>query len=396
MSVTQSDSAHMICVRISQSRCHCETLTVSVSFAPTPSHTELSTLFSSDCDQNPTVSNSAQFWQPEAPPAKKQVAVEGNIGSGKTTLLEYFKSSSEVEALREPIEQWTNIQGHNALQKLYEDPSRWSFSFNMYAQLTRAQMHTKQTPKPIKLLERSLHSTRLCFVENDYRNKTINGMEYTILTNWYDWLVKSQKADVDLIVYVRADPEVCFERIQKRSRKEEALVPFSLIKDLHDLHEDWLIHHTNSKPPAPVVILDANRDYSEMKQLYETHRQDILCFLSYLLRQKKRLKYTFEDSDDEGQSQNAKLPKVNKCTQYQKVLRRHKDANSLEEFRKRERERQKKMRRNVTDEQRERIRLLQRVRQAKYRERKRMQSYYKKKRSSQEIKSSGSASRSSV
>lgn len=27
-------------------------------------------------------------------------------------------------------------------------------------------------------------------------------------------------------VYVRADPDVCFERIKKRCRKEEALVPF--------------------------------------------------------------------------------------------------------------------------------------------------------------------------
>lgn len=205
------------------------------------------------------------------------VAVEGNIGSGKTTLLEYFKTSTFVEALREPIEQWTNIQGHNALQKLYEDPKRWSFSFNMYAQLTRIQMHTKKSTKPIKMLERSLYSTRLCFVENDYKNGTINGMEYSILTNWFDWLVKSQKAAVDLIVYVRADPEICFERIQKRSRKEEALVPYSLIKDLHMLHEDWLIEQKSVKPPAPVIILDANRDYSEMKQLYETHRQEILC-----------------------------------------------------------------------------------------------------------------------
>ncbi|KAK7112780.1 hypothetical protein V1264_012174 [Littorina saxatilis] len=206
------------------------------------------------------------------------VSVEGNIGSGKTTLLEYFTDSASVDALPEPIEQWTNIQGqYNALQLLYEDPKRWSFSFNMYAQLTRVQMHMKQHIKPIKMLERSLHSTRHCFVENDYRNKTINGMEYGILTGWYDWLVKSEKAKVDLIVYVRADPEVSFDRIKKRSRKEEALVPFSLIEDLHNLHEEWLIEQKDFKPPAPVVILDANKEYDELKELYETHRQEILC-----------------------------------------------------------------------------------------------------------------------
>ena len=29
-------------------------------------------------------------------------------------------------------------------QLLYEDPKRWSFSFNMYAQLTQVQMHMKE------------------------------------------------------------------------------------------------------------------------------------------------------------------------------------------------------------------------------------------------------------
>ncbi|PVD38011.1 hypothetical protein C0Q70_00616 [Pomacea canaliculata] len=182
------------------------------------------------------------------------VSIEGNIGSGKTTLIEYFKRYSSVEAFPEPIDQWTNIEGHNALQCLYEDPKRWSFAFNMYAQLTRVQMHNKKPEKPIKMLERSLYSTRHCFVENDYRNNTINGMEYAILTGWFDWLVKSEKASLDLIVYVKADPEVCYERIKKRSRKEEALVPFSLLENLHALHEEWLIEQKHMAPHAPVVV----------------------------------------------------------------------------------------------------------------------------------------------
>ncbi|XP_046569646.1 thymidine kinase 2, mitochondrial-like isoform X2 [Haliotis rubra] len=205
------------------------------------------------------------------------VSVEGNIGCGKTTLLEYFQQSDSVQALQEPVEQWTNIQGHNALGLLYEDPSRWSFSFNMYAQLTRIKMHTKPHTKPIKMLERSLYSTRYCFVENSYRSQTINGLEYAILTEWFNWLSKTQKAELDLIVYLHADPEVCYERIKKRSRKEESCVPKTLIDDIHDLHEDWLVKQTLGSIPAPVLILDANRGYDKMKSLYEDKRQEILC-----------------------------------------------------------------------------------------------------------------------
>jgi deoxyadenosine/deoxycytidine kinase len=74
-----------------------------------------------------------------------QVSVEGNIGSGKSTLLKYFDDSPYVEALREPVDLWTNLKGHNALELLYKDPARWSFSFNNYALLTRLEMHMKKT-----------------------------------------------------------------------------------------------------------------------------------------------------------------------------------------------------------------------------------------------------------
>ncbi|XP_022313016.1 thymidine kinase 2, mitochondrial-like [Crassostrea virginica] len=205
------------------------------------------------------------------------VSVEGNIGSGKTTLLEYFKNSPNVEAVREPVEQWTNVQGHNALQLLYEDPKRWSFTFNLYAQLTRIQMHAKETKKPVKLLERSLHSTRYCFVENCYREKTINGLEYSILNQWFDYLTKKDNTGLDLIVYLRADPDVCYERLKKRDRKEEACVPKQLIQDLHDLHEEWLVQQRKYRAPAPVLILDANCEYQEMTEMYETKREEILC-----------------------------------------------------------------------------------------------------------------------
>ena len=48
----------------------------------------------------------------------------------------------------------------------------------------------------------------------------------------------------DLIVYLRTTPEVAFQRMLNRSRQEECKISFDYIKDLHELHEDWLVRKT--------------------------------------------------------------------------------------------------------------------------------------------------------
>lgn len=204
------------------------------------------------------------------------VAVEGNIGSGKSTLLQQFENLPHCEVVGEPVDQWTNLEGHNALGLLYENPDRWSFSFNMYAQLTRIDMHLKPHTQPVKMLERSLYSTRYCFVQNDYLSKTINPFEFSIFSQWFDFLTSSGKANLDLIVYLRADPSTCYERLRKRSRKEEACVPMSLIESLHRLHDEWLLEK-KYPVPAPVLVLDANHDLDTMKEVYKVRRHEILC-----------------------------------------------------------------------------------------------------------------------
>ena len=58
------------------------------------------------------------------------VCVEGNIGCGKTTFLEHFSQfEKQVEVLTEPVDRWRNVNGHNLLQLMYEDPERGSLPF---------------------------------------------------------------------------------------------------------------------------------------------------------------------------------------------------------------------------------------------------------------------------
>ena len=56
--------------------------------------------------------------------------------------------------------------------------------------------------------------------------------EYTVLSEWFNFLITCPQLDfkIDQIVYLRTDPEVAYERIKKRKRPEEHLIPFEYLK----------------------------------------------------------------------------------------------------------------------------------------------------------------------
>ena len=53
------------------------------------------------------------------------VLVEGNIGSGKSTYLQHFsKLRKDVDIITEPVDKWRDLNSHNLLHMMYEDPNR--------------------------------------------------------------------------------------------------------------------------------------------------------------------------------------------------------------------------------------------------------------------------------
>jgi len=203
------------------------------------------------------------------------VSIEGNIGSGKSTMLKYFEKFEDVELVPEPVAEWCNVGGHNLLGKLYEDPKRWSFQFQSYVQLTRLQLLKKPTSCSVKIIERSIQNNRFCFLENARREGSLSGSELEVLIEWYKWLDTHLGIPLDLIVYLRTSPQVAYDRLRKRGRKEEAGVPMQFIEGLHQSYEDWLIHQSQGNLPAPLLILDADQGIEKMLETYEKFTDEI-------------------------------------------------------------------------------------------------------------------------
>lgn len=72
-------------------------------------------------------------------------------------------------------------------------------------------------------MERSLYSARHCFVENLWREGKLASSEFGVLNAWFEFLTSSPEINlgVNLIVYLRTNPEVAWERVKARARNEE-------------------------------------------------------------------------------------------------------------------------------------------------------------------------------
>ena len=190
------------------------------------------------------------------------ISIEGNIGTGKSTLVkilkEKFSNDTTVKFLQEPVDQWlelTDSDGTNILDKFYKEPKRWSYSFQMSAFITRIKDIIKSNPtENLVIAERSIVTDRKVFAKLLMESKEISEIEWKLYNQWYTWLKEGFNAVPNKFIYLRAEPDISYSRIQKRNRKEEENIKIEYIKGVHQKHEEWLTDDPN------VLVIDANND----------------------------------------------------------------------------------------------------------------------------------------
>lgn len=217
---------------------------------------------------------------------KRTIVVEGNIGAGKSTFLNHMARYVNVQAIPEPLENWTNLNGNNLLQLFYANPEKWSYTFQNYVLLTQLEHASFVSTKQIKIIERSIYSTRYCFTDALLMAGKMEKVSYEVFDKWFKYAAHIVRNEIDLIVYVRVMPEIAYERIEKRNRTEEKSVPFEYISRLHDLHERWLFdgNNNNNKKVSmpvtsdgiPVFVLDANLSSHAIHSEYQRFEEFLL------------------------------------------------------------------------------------------------------------------------
>jgi deoxyadenosine/deoxycytidine kinase len=192
------------------------------------------------------------------------LSLEGNIGAGKSTLLNelqmYYANNNEIVFMREPVELWENIQdkeGNNMLAKFYSDPVKYSFSFQIMAYTTRLHMLKKtlrENPScKILICERSLEADKHIFAKMLHDDGLIEDVNYQIYQAYFSEY--EEMFQLNGLVYVRAEPDICYQRVCKRNRNGEGSIQLDYLQKCHHYHEKWL-----ENADIHILLLDVNKN----------------------------------------------------------------------------------------------------------------------------------------
>jgi len=226
----------------------------------------------------------------------KIISIEGNIGSGKSTLLKNFKeyvendnenNKKQIIFLQEPIDQWLEIKdknGKDVLQNFYENPTKYSFAFQMMAYISRLSLLKKcveENPNAIIITERCLYTDRYVFAKMLYDDGKLDEIEYQIYLKWFNDfidLIKIQKT-----VYLKTCPLICHMRINKRQRDGENNISIDYLENCHKYHEDMIHHNMYDSCDEDVnhnlLLINSDIDFSENSQIMDIWINQIIDFI---------------------------------------------------------------------------------------------------------------------
>ena len=189
------------------------------------------------------------------------LSIDGNIGSGKSTLYKdlqsHYKNNADICFVPEPVDDWTKIvdaENTPILTNLYKNTKKYAFRFQMMAYISRLHLlrqKVKENKYRIIISERSVQTDRNIFAKMLFDDGMIEHDEYQIYNQWFDEFLDDMY--LGGIIYVKADPDICAERVTLRAREGET-IPIEYLQKCHIYHENWLETNTDK------LVIEANVD----------------------------------------------------------------------------------------------------------------------------------------
>ena len=191
------------------------------------------------------------------------ISFDGNIGSGKSTKVKdiekYYteQGRNDVIFIQEPVDAWNSVVDENGvtiLSNYYKDQKRFAFRLQMLAYISRLSLLRDAVKKGYKYIitERCVGTDRNVFSKMLYDKGDIEHDEYIIYQKWYDEFITD--VPISAIVYIKASPETCLQRVNIRAREGEN-IPLEYLKECDKYHNEWIEGEN-----IPKLVIDADID----------------------------------------------------------------------------------------------------------------------------------------
>jgi deoxyadenosine/deoxycytidine kinase len=178
------------------------------------------------------------------------LAIAGNIGVGKTELTSRLHTELGWLAYYEPVIQ------NPYLDVFYADMPRWSFHLQIYflSERFKAQAEIGAGSLPF-IQDRTIYEDSEIFARVLHEQGSMTKVDYENYTALFRILV-SYLRKPDLIIYLKASPDVLMERIARRGRASEKSIGREYIASLNRAYDDWM---KRARAEADVLEIDTDR-----------------------------------------------------------------------------------------------------------------------------------------
>jgi deoxyadenosine/deoxycytidine kinase len=193
--------------------------------------------------------------------ADRQVVIclEGTIAAGKTTVLKHLSNFKNYAIFPEQVEKWTNVPGSaspdssNLLELFYQNQETYAYPFQNLALLTQFDNHAQYDPSPVRIIERSAHSSFQVFANLLHENQALSILEHDLLRILYQQLIALNPCRVDYYIYLEVPPVAAKMRLERRGRDEEksGQLTVEYLNQLETKYENFL-----SAQEAPVLRIN--------------------------------------------------------------------------------------------------------------------------------------------
>ncbi|WP_019010470.1 deoxynucleoside kinase [Deinococcus aquatilis] len=172
------------------------------------------------------------------------LVIEGPIGVGKTSLAGRLAARYGADLNLEIVEE------NPFLARFYEDPAAYSFQVQVFFLLSRfKQLSSLSQPG---LWSGNVVSDYLFAKDFIFAAMNLKDAEFSLYEDLYSHL-SPRLPTPDLVVYLRADPDLLLRRIERRGRPFERDMQAAYLADLTGRYDEYFRSY-----PHPLLTVDAS------------------------------------------------------------------------------------------------------------------------------------------